>query len=877
MVKICSEPYFPTSLLSPQFEGLSVASLRSTENCDPPPSVYQRHFDMFPYELSDFQKYAIEAIVEGQHVITAAPTGSGKTLSAEFAIQHFVAQQKRVFYTTPIKALSNQKYYEFTNRYPHIRFGLLTGDIKTNPDADVVIMTAEILTNMLFLGEASSSDTKPPFPAAAVVMDEVHYINDEHRGQTWEQTILMLPPEVQMIMLSATLDEPHKFAEWVESTRPGPEKKQVYLAYTHHRIVPLTHYAYVATTESFLKTVKDKALQQEIRASTNRLVKLQTDKNVFLEPGYKQVAKTLEIFESRELFLKRKFILNNLATFLKENEMLPAICFVFSRKNVERCASEITANLLEDDSKVPYIVSRECEQIIRKLPNYQEYLELPEYNTLVGLLEKGIGIHHSGMIPILREIVELMISKKYIKVLFATESFSIGLDCPIRTAIFTSLTKFDGARERYLYPHEYTQSAGRAGRRGIDTVGHVVHCSNLFPLPTLTEYKTILCGKPQQLVSKFRIHYAMVLRLLQNGQTSDFHEFAEKSMIQHERNKQVESQTRLLETLSKTLDQKRASIQVLRTPQDVCRRYQDECARIHTLVNKKRRDCEKTICNLQDQYKYIEADSRNLAELSRLEHEYLQETDQLASIHGFIETQTRLVCRVLVDDGFIVAETNVAETDVAETSKFSVLRSEASDFPTDGRLVVKYALTHLGKIASNIAEIHPLIIAKCIMDQRQFADFSEIQLVAFLSVFADVKVPEDSRIFEPRTKDAFLHRRLTEIQEAYRRMDTLELSREMYTGISYDDALMYDLVDDMMEWCLCETEQQCKYFLQHRITDEMGVSVGDFTKACMKISTIAKELSNVCEGMGFVDCLYKLSRVDHHVLKYIATTQSLYV
>lgn len=852
MVKICSEKY-PNVKNSGRdetqvplgAEGVRGNSEERTSKEFENESKFQSHFDLFPYDLSDFQKYAIEAIVEGQHVITAAPTGSGKTLSAEFAIQFFVEQGKRVFYTTPIKALSNQKYYEFTNRYPHIRFGLLTGDIKTNPDADVVIMTAEILTNMLFL--ADSAET---FPAAAVVMDEVHYINDEHRGQTWEQTILMLPPEVQMIMLSATLDEPHKFAEWVETCKPtGPCKplKEVYLAYTHHRIVPLTHYSYVATTESFLKTVKDKTLQQQIRSSTNKLIQIQTDKNVFIESGVKEVAKILDIFESRELFLKRKFILNNLATFLRENEMLPAICFVFSRKNVERCASEITANLLEDDSKVPYIVRRECEQIIRKLPNYQEYLELPEYNTLVGLLEKGIGIHHSGMIPILREIVELMISKKYIKMLFATESFSIGLDCPIRTAIFTSLTKFDGSHERYLYPHEYTQSAGRAGRRGIDTVGHVVHCNNLFPLPTMSEYKTILCGKPQKLVSKFRIHYAMVLRLIQNGKTADFHEFAEKSMIHHEMTKQSNAQTNVLESMKRTLEEKRATIAFLRTPQDVCQTYIAETARLGTLVNKKRRDCEKTLRDIKDQHKYIEEDSRNISELSRLENEYRIETNQLQHIQSFIVHQTQLVCDVLVDDGFI------ANTDTG------------------------YTFTHLGKIASNIAEIHPLILSKYIMEWRQFEDFSEIQLVAFLSVFADVKVPEDSRVFEPRTKDVFLKRRLEELREEYVRMDKLELSREMYTGISYDDALMYDLVDDMMEWCLCETEQQCKYFLQHRITDELGVSVGDFTKACMKISTISKELSNVCESMGFVDCLYKLSRVDTHILKYIATTQSLYV
>jgi antiviral helicase SKI2 len=155
--------------------------------------------------------------------------------------------------------------------------------------------------------------------------------------------------------------------------------------------------------------------------------------------------------------------------------MLPAIVFVFSRKAVEQCAKEITTNLLEDDSKIPYTVAKECEQIIRRFPNYKEYLELPEYIELVGLLEKGIGIHHSGMIPVLREIVEWMISKKYIKLLFATESFAIGLDCPIKTAVFSAMKKYDGKHFRYLLPHEYTQMAGRAGRRGSDSVGHVIH------------------------------------------------------------------------------------------------------------------------------------------------------------------------------------------------------------------------------------------------------------------------------------------------------------------------------------------------------------------------------------------------------------------
>jgi antiviral helicase SKI2 len=185
---------------------------------------FQSYFEKYPYSLSDFQKYAIEAIVKGHHVLITAHTGSGKTLPAEFAIQYLVSQGKKVIYTSPIKALSNQKYYEFSLKYPEISFGLFTGDIKTNPEADVLIMTTEILMNALISKNGSNVTTNPNHfsmdlntELAAVVFDEVHYINDADRGQTWEKTLLMLPAHIQKIMLSATIDSPERFASWVEN------------------------------------------------------------------------------------------------------------------------------------------------------------------------------------------------------------------------------------------------------------------------------------------------------------------------------------------------------------------------------------------------------------------------------------------------------------------------------------------------------------------------------------------------------------------------------------------------------------------------------------------------------------------------------------
>ena len=225
----------------------------------------------------------------------------------------------------------------------------------------------------------------------------------------------------------------------------------------------------------------------------------------------------LKLFESKDIRVKRGHVLNNVTKYMVENEMLPALCFVLSRKQLEVCANEITTPLLEFDSKVPYIIDRECEDIIRKLPNYQEYLHLPEYINMVALLRKGIAIHHSGIMPILKEIVELLYAKGYIKLLFATETFSVGVNMPTKSVIFTDVNKFDGNNNRSLYAHEYTQMAGRAGRRNIDKIGSVIHLNNLFRNVDSMNYKKMMNGKPQTLVSKFKISYNLLLNLLDNN------------------------------------------------------------------------------------------------------------------------------------------------------------------------------------------------------------------------------------------------------------------------------------------------------------------------------------------------------------------------
>jgi superfamily II RNA helicase len=839
----------------------------------PSNSKYESYFELYPYSLSSFQKYAIEAIVEGHHALITAHTGSGKTLPAEFAIQYFVGQGKKVIYTSPIKALSNQKFYEFSLKYPDITFGLFTGDIKTNPNADVLIMTTEILMNYLFTSPQSDiNNTNTNInlqlqfqidiqrELACVIFDEVHYINDCARGKTWEQTILMLPEHIQMVMLSATIDNPEGFAKWCErdNNNNNENKKQVYLASTNHRIVPLTHYTFLTTIESVFKYEKSKEIQKMIRESTNKLKVIQTADGIFQEKNVHEMNKITSIFDKYNVFMKRKMVLNSLVEHLKQEEMLPAIAFVFSRKNVEKSAHEITTNLLEDDSKIPYIVRRECEQIIRKFPNFREYLELPEYNNLVSLLEKGIGIHHSGMIPVLREIVELMISKRYIKLLFATESFAIGLDCPIKTAIFTSLTKYDGSGLRYLMSHEYTQMAGRAGRRGIDTLGHVIHCNNLFPIPTMNEYREILCGKPQKLVSKFHISYSTILNLLKtNGGKCSVHVFAHfvnKSMLHNELNISKRECEIRIEKLKDEIRKKETMVQMSKTPVSICKRV-IEIEELFSMLNtKKRKEAEREIANIKEEYRGFECDFVRYKDYLSLLNENVRETQCLNEVKEYILCKISNICDVLIEEGMLQICVNGPPCDLEMT----------------------YQLNEEGKIASQFAEIHSVIGTHIMTKWNHFQDFSERQIIGVFSCFTDIKVPEDLRRGVPSSNDSFLKENIEYLSEYRYKIADLERKYNLDTGIHYDDLLNYDIMDEIQEWANCETEEQCKYFIQTRLS-EKEISVGDFTKAVLKIATINNEFMTMAENIGETELLYKLSKISPMILKYVTTSQSLYV
>ena len=814
-------------------------------------AVYGPYFKKYPYYLSSFQKFAIEAILEGHHVLVTAHTGSGKTLPAEFAIEYFVAHGKKVIYTAPIKALSNQKFYEFTRKYPNISFGILTGDIKTNPEADVLIMTTEILLNTMYNKRNKSGgglldfDMNFDTELACVIFDEVHYINDPDRGKVWEESIMMLPPHVQMVMLSATIDAPEKFAAWCEDKDTG--NKQVYLASTHVRVVPLTHYSFITTNSAIFKAIKNKDLEKQIREMTNSLFVIQNPAGEFNEPHYHKMRKMLDLFQTNRVYVKRAHVLNEVCRWMVEHEMLPALCFVLSRKQIAACAKEITVPLLEFDSKVGYTIRRECEQIIRKLPNFEEYLYLPEYLEMVALLEKGIAIHHSGVMPVLKEMVEMLYARGFIKLLFSTETMSIGVNMPTKTVIFTDCTKFDGNTSRVFYSHEYTQMAGRAGRRGIDVVGNVIHLNNLFSPLDSAIYKKMMQGKPQSLVSKFKVSFNLILNLIDMGYsngTQNFTQYTERSMIQGEIQESVSGYQKRVEEL--TEDMEKANQVPTKTPREIVEEYIRLETQLPQLVNKKRKECEKRMREIADEYKTLELDKGVVKKM--MDNRELLDTmkQNIVEVETYMDQNIDKILRLLKKEGFVQED-------------------------EDNELAI--VLTPKGTHATHLKEAHCLVFANLLQHGR-LNSLSARQLVGLFSCFTNVGVSEDKKSVRPKCDDTHTETIIREVADMYDMYLKYEEEEGMNSGTSYE--IHYDLIDMVMKWCDCENVVDCKIVLQDLVAGK-GIFLGEFVKALLKINNIAMEMQKIAEMNGNVEFLSKLREISHMTLKYVATNQSLYV
>ena len=444
----------------------------------------------FPFELDDFQKEACEIIDKGESVVVCAPTGAGKTVIAQHAINNALKEKVRIFYTTPLKALSNQKFYDFCEQYGQDNVGLLTGDTTINRGAQIVIMTTEVFRNMLYgtnFGAVADNLKNVKY----VVLDEVHYMNDEQRGTVWEESIIYCPTNIQIIALSATVANGQELTDWINTVHSKTK-----LVNTDFRPVPLRYY-YFDSSQPF-------KLLPLLTPSGQLNTKIRPEKPQWAKGGRDK---------------RKKSYVKQIISNLYNQDMLPAIFFTFSRKKcdeqMEKC-SGLELNTKEEQQKIREFI----DEFIADNPHLYG-------NKNIEYLIQGVASHHAGLLPAWKNLVEKLFQQGLIKVVFATETLAAGINMPARSTVISSVSKRTDSGHRMLTANEFLQMSGRAGRRGMDEIGYVTIVGTSFQSPE--EVANLVLSGSNSLESKFSPSYSMVLNLLQRFDLDESKELILKS------------------------------------------------------------------------------------------------------------------------------------------------------------------------------------------------------------------------------------------------------------------------------------------------------------------------------------------------------------
>lgn len=435
--------------------------------------------------MDEFQVNAVNDLKAGKSVVVAAPTGCGKTLIAEYLLDNFLKEGERAIYTAPIKALSNQKYRDFSKIYKD-KVGMLTGDISINNGAQILIMTTEIFRNMLFAEKELLEDVK------YVIFDEIHYINDIQRGVIWEESVIFALPEMRFLCLSATIPNAKDLADWIQDIK----KHEVSLIQKLERPVPLYHNIYTKNTGI---SPSDKFLSLNSPATVKKYAKNFNIKNI-----------------------------TDLVHRLEKKDLLPSICFVFSREGCFKYAKEVAKEFDFLDKEQKKIVSKHFSDVLKKYG----ITNIRTVELLRKLAMNGVGVHNAGILPVLKEVIEILFGMGLLKVIFVTETFAVGVNMPARAAVFASLEKYDGVDFRYLKNNEYYQMAGRAGRRGIDEEGVVVSVVESSFIKYEELERIFDETKLEPLESQFKLSYNTVLNLIDQYELTRIKEILNMSFAQ---------------------------------------------------------------------------------------------------------------------------------------------------------------------------------------------------------------------------------------------------------------------------------------------------------------------------------------------------------
>jgi superfamily II RNA helicase len=788
-----------------------------------------------PFELSDFQKWAIDAYLNNKNVLITAHTGSGKTYPAEYAIKHSVLHGKKIIYTSPIKSLSNQKFNDFTEKFKFASVGILTGDIKYNPDGNVLIMTTEILRNLVLYKKVKDTKTGLDIEIdvdndiGCVIFDEIHYINDADRGHVWEETLILLPKHIQLIMLSATIDNPRWFCEWLCDLK----ERDIILTTTDYRVVPLRHCLFTSFMPSYMN---NKSLSLELRNSAKNMngnmVIISDNNNSFNGQLYDKWTQDLNRVKSG---ISKNTIINDCITYLWNADLCPVIFFTFSRTRCEVLAKSIQQNLLEKDEMANVV--KITDYYIGKSHNREIYSNLQQWIDLKKCLYKGVAFHHSGLVPLFKEIIELLYGKNLIKCLFATETFAVGVNMPTRSVVFTSLEKMVDSNVRYLLTSEYLQMAGRAGRRGIDTLGTVIvlpYGHNDMSVPAANIMRDLICGRPQTLISKFSPDYQFILRMIMLDMDMDV--LVEKSLYHRELIREQKEYKIEIDKMSSNIDLDISKYEIF-IEYDRCNNGVNEYG-IKLSANvikgyKKRQDEIRGLDNFQENYK-------KYREWKLLYERYNELSNKLESSLSHTKNQINNVLGLLSRRKYIVK---------------------------DKLPIGKDDVTKKGIVACGIQECNGILMAE-LLESGLLDNLDYMKLAGVLSLFSDSK-PIDKSL--ESLEDDNIPDELYEIIEFIKKsaFDWEEEQVMNKLSINMDWHINSYIVGAVYRWMSGDSMKD--------IIEYYNVFEGNFIKDMLKIYNIAGDIIDMARVMEKNRLSVEASKIVKHILRDIVNVESIYV
>jgi superfamily II RNA helicase len=785
----------------------------------------------FSFPLDPFQQHAIAAISRHENVLVTAKTGSGKTLVGEYQIAESLAKGRRVFYTTPIKSLSNQKFHDLKQLWPG-RVGIMTGDIKFQPEADIVIMTTEILRNLLFKYDSTTrnlglTSTLSLENLDAVVFDEVHYINNKERGRVWEETLILLPQTVNLVLLSATIDSPELFASWLGNLKQKP----IHLISTTYRIVPLTHavlrgknpYTIMDHKEEFYPRVYNDWLAGRKENEDNyRKFKKQVAGREAGDPSLHGVKKPATFANQ----------MNETIRTLEEKELLPALFFVFSRKSCEVFAKKVEGSLLtsSDSAAVKHILDFH----LHKFPAI--YNATAQYFALSELLQRGIAYHHSGVLPILKEMIEILFAKGFVKVLFATETFAVGINMPTKVAIFTSFEKYDDAVRglRTLYTDEYIQMAGRAGRRGKDKEGLVLYLPEREPVG-LHELQGMMTGAKSSFVSRMSFHYDFLLKTMQSGKQSWLALLKESYWYQqHIRGLEA------ARTSVNILSAKQAALGLTDVVREDMELRETLEATMKGSVNAARKDAQR---------KYSEWQNKHMGPTHLKNWETYKAWKQLASQKSSAEKE--------------IADIESYTDSI--TPLFSAMKEMGILEEENGTM----KLTERGILATEVNEGHPILMVRA-FEEGICAGFTGPELLCFLAAFTGERESDNSPSLSSLRVPAKVLSAFYNLDDYIGEYYTIERKNGVRSPDNYWN-LNTQWIEPVWRWL---TEEGVK---AGGLCEEYEIYEGNFVRIILKVSNLLEEWTNLAIYTKNMEMLRIVEGLSSLLVRDLVVPESLYL